>query len=309
MTKIKALYRWFTMRKRKFYFVVIIAATISDIYLFFRCCLWAENRSRLEIAIGVIAGVSAALCISWGVVLAKGMLLERFMASTLRKMRKIYFHGFKFYRYIDSDAILRLEEWLGVGICYELSALAMILMRNNRSARLCQGDYYDSTGQLKTGPAWVEVRAPLNGWIAIDFAWISPSICRRKDYYAYCNEDGNLIRRWICPHAKFWKIQFPKIILEAMQNEKTSCVLPELAGFCSSDQSYGFTDWIYKADSLRFSDGSDIVPYCLSDPGKPISTRILRDFVKRPQCKSPKAKSIRLARAMMRKNEARSPSK
>ncbi len=188
---------------------------------------------------------------------------------------------------------MRLEEWLEAGFCYELSAISMMLLKNYQTARLCHGDFRDKNGNLKTKHSWVEVMIPSGDWFVIDFAWMPQWICKRGDYYRRCHSYGALTCKWVCTYDDFWKIQFPNILYEAMKNSKTSSVLLELSGFCDPKDGYGFQKWIYEAKELRFSDGSYMIPCYKFHKNKPISGIIIRDFVKNPKRRSPKAKSLR----------------
>ena len=209
-----------------------------------------------------------------------------------------FLYCFKMIHYIDEDVFLRLEGWLGYGQCYELSALAMILLKNFKTAKLCRGDYYDGDGKFQTRHSWVEVKIPFNGWYVIDFAWLFPVFCKKRHYFSHYG-DGKLVLRWTCSHDEFWNIPFSNVVFKAMRNKKTSYVLLELFGFGNPDVGYEFQDWILEMAELRFLDGSMMIPF-ESYSGKPISTQIIRDFVKKSRRRSPKAKSIRSAWRVIR---------
>ena len=303
MNRIEKFHRWISRHERKVYICIVVVIVILDISLIVDYYFQTESSTTVAIITRIMAGVSTTLYAFGGLILFRKRKLERFFTSIFKESEDIYFHGFKFSRYLDTDAILRLEKWLGQGMCYELSALAMILMKDCKSAKLCRGDYYDKNGNFQTKHAWVEVRIPFNGWYVIDFAWIFPGFCRKSDYFRRNNDGGKLICKWTCTHDEFWSIHFSNVVREAMQNRKTSCVLLELSGFGGPENGYGFRDYIYEMENLKFSDGSVMLPHCRDDSDKPISSRIIRDFVKNPKRKDPKAKSIRLAKIGMHKYE------
>ena len=60
----------------------------------------------------------------------------------------------------------------------------------------------------------------------------------------------------------------------------------------------GFSEWCYSGRELRGTDGTFMIP--LYRGGKFISSRIIRDFVKNPKRRQPKARSIRIARILER---------
>lgn len=302
MVKIRRLQQWFLKYIIIIYSVTAAFLAVIDFYVAFQYCI-PNDTSKIAIVIKITALASSAVCIFVGFTLLRRILLGKFLFNLEQTSKEIYFHGYELKRYLDSSAIIRLENWLKAGLCYELSVLAMMLVKDNKSARICRGDFYDKDGKLKTKHAWVEVKVPLNGWFAIDLAWFSPCFGRRKDYFKRCNEDGKLIRKWVYPHDKFWGIQFSNVILEAIKCRETSCILLELTAFGGPEHGYGFMDWIQKIDKLRFSDGSIMLPHTRAEADRPISTRVIRDFVKKPTRRSPKSKSIRIAKKEIRAYE------
>lgn len=293
--------QWFLSNKKKISIITAILLAFTDIWLTIGYFYQREDANLLTIVTRIIACFFTGIWIAARIMWLKNSRLGKFLTAVYTDAEKLYFHGFKMNRYIDDDIFLRLEGWLGSGKCYELSVLAMILLKNFKTARLCRGDYYDKDGNLKTRHSWVEVKVPFNGWYVVDFAWLFPAFCKRRRYFSH-RSDGKLVRKWIRTYDEFWNVQFSNVVFEAMQNRKTSCVLLELSGFGNPDENYEFKDWILEAKELRYSDGSKMIPF-KNYSGKPISTRIIRDFVKNPKRKNPKAKSIRLTNQVIHKYE------
>ena len=305
MTKVKRLYQWVFTHEKEYSLIMATMIVLMDAYLIIEWrFLWIEGSSNIAIITRIMAGVGTALYVVSEIMLLKRAKFENFLQSISSEMETLYFHGFKLKRYfISSDAILRLQRWCGSGMCYELSVLAMILMKNHKSARLCRGDYYDENGNFRTRHAWVEVKIPLNGWVVVDFAWTFPGFSKKNYYFRHINNPGKLVCKWVCSYKEFWDVQFSNVVREAMQNKKTSCVLLELSGFGNPDNGYEFSEWVFDAKELKYSDGSVMIPFRRGDSDELISNRIIRDFVKNPKRKNPKAKSIRLAKIARHKYE------
>ena len=248
------------------------------------------------IALLIVGVILIIVCVAAAIMCLQDIQLKRFLSSTMSESQKIFFHGFSLTHYIVSDAFIRLESWLGSGLCYELSILAMILMKNNKTARLCRGDYVDKAGRLKTRHSWVEAKVPLNGWIVIDLACLSPIFCKRDQYYKYFDENGRLGCKWLCTYDEFWKTPFAKVIAEAVKKPETSNILSELAAFGSPECDYGFRGELIE-NSEPIPSGKKMPTHYRYGSKKPVSTEIIRDFVKNPRRKDPKTKSIRLAKA------------
>lgn len=205
---------------------------------------------------------------------------------------KLYFYGFKLQRYLESNAILRLENYLRASLCYELSALAMILLRSNKTAKMCRGDYLDDDGKLKTHHSWVEFEVPNEGWCVLDLAWFEPAIFKKDFYFQHCR---NLIPKWSCSYSEFWNIKLTNAVYQAMSQSSTSYIFAELSVFGNPKANgYGFKKYCKKEQKLIYTDGTYMWPRRFSS-GKVLSSRMIRDFVKNPKREQPKAKSIRLA--------------
>ena len=208
-------------------------------------------------------------------------------------MDQLYFHGFKVWRYLKDDAIMRLQEWLGAGMCYNMSTLAMLTLKHNKTARLCRGAYYDENGVFRTLHGWVEFRIPLCGWCVADFSWIHGGFAKKKVYFK--SVEGEMLKAiWSCSYKDFWDLPFSNVLYKSMQDRKTSCILAELAEFgLPIIEEDGFSEWCYSGQSLKRTDGTFMIPFHLGE--KLVSSRIMRDFVKNPKRHQPRAKSIRIA--------------
>ena len=85
-----------------------------------------------------------------------------------------------------------------------------------------------------------------------------------------------------------------------MKQCNTSYVLMELSAFGDPKaNSYKFRSHCYKEHDLVYSDGTYMLPHRFPS-GKVISSRIMRDFVKNPDRKAPKQRSVRLAEKALR---------
>lgn len=238
--------------------------------------------------------VYAILCAS----LIKSKIMKKYLTKIWQELDALYFHGFKIHRYLDNETFPRLQAWLGCGMCYEPSVLAMLVLRCNKTARLCRGDYWNRNGKLQTRHGWVEFRIPFCGWCVADFSWIHGGFARKKIYFRNM-DSGKLKVRWSCSYQDFWDLPFPNVLYKSMQNRGTSCVLAELNEFGSPIiEEDGFSEWCYSGRELRGTDGTFMIP--LYRGGKFISSRIIRDFVKNPKRRQPKARSIRIARILER---------
>lgn len=245
--------------------------------------------------ITIIVGAIISTLLFYTVILIEQLALQKFVAKIFKESENLYFHGMKLIHFLAPDTFYRLQEWLKSGLCYELSALVMLLLKNHRSARICHGACYDKDGNFFTTHAWVEVRILLN-WYVIDIAWMYPWIRKRRHYFR--DQDGTkLIRKWTNTYRAFWDIWLSNYLWNAIQDSKTSHILRALGLFCSYPDSrhYGFQKMLYELDETWKINTDCMAPYYHGKAAQLLSGGIIRDFAKNPKRKSPKAKSVRIA--------------
>ena len=242
-------------------------------------------------------------------------LSEMFTDSRERAARKyfdklaeehedLWFHGFKVTRYFENDAFFRFQKWLGGGICYEMAALMMILLKSNHSAVLYRGDY-SVDGKFRTHHSWVEFRIPFVGRYVADFAWANEFVSK-KEYFKDMVNGGNvkcsLVPRFKCAYDEFWAMPLPNILYEKMKSQGKSEILMTLVLFGdSSSDDYGFSKYATDTSSVLDEDTIDWIgefmePYYYGgESHRIISTGVLRDFAKKNSRKQPRARNIRKA--------------
>ena len=230
---------------------------------------------------------------------------EKFVNALSEEAKKLYFHGFRLNRYVNTCAFWRFQEWLGSGRCYAFSVLAMIMLRPNKTATLYRGDSYGKDGQLKTRHSWVEFKIPMNGWWVADFSWTNHGFMPKKEFFKAVNVDSERLEpKWSCSYDEFWGTPFVGAICEAMEDATTSNIFRKLAAFGNpGDEDYGFTEYCYSEEMLKYAICKQMIPYYDTSDEKFISSRIIRDFVKNPKREQPKARSIRLTRLVVHRYE------
>ena len=260
-----------------------------------------DNTISLPMATCIVISIICLVGLSLFMVydLARQVALFMFYHDIAEQSEKLYLHGFTLERYLFSNTFLRLEKWLGYAMCHELSPIAMIMLKNYKSARLCRGEYHLADGETLLH-SWVEVKVPLNGWYVFDFAWYYPAISRKKDMEkAHRLEKTEVEVIWSCSYKDFWSIKYSKSARNAMLKQDSSYILLSLMAYAPTEgERAGFTKCIYEHDQLLQTNLSYMPAYYhKGDPkNKPMSTEILHDFLKNPNRRQPRAKTIRLTK-------------
>ena len=216
------------------------------------------------------------------------------------ELGKTYFHGFALRKYIETGAFLRFCRFQKDGFCYQLSSLMMIALRNEPTAKLCRGNVYCKNGEFKTVHSWVELKIPFNGWYVIDASWLFPCFIKKRQYAKYMKR--KIEKKWECSHEDFWKLKFSEALHEATRSPETSMVLRELYAYGWPDD-FAFREEVFSAESLFSGANGTFMPPFIGPQNMLVSTGILRDFVKNPARKRPKARTIRCAYSLLREYE------
>ena len=250
----------------------------------------------------IVLAALATLYIVCGAIIAKTQFYRRYIIKLWQEMDQCYFHGLKFRRYVETFAFWRFQDWLGSGRCYAFSSLAMIVLKNNKTATLCRGNLYDKNGNFRTRHSWIEFKIPMNGWWVADLSWINECFCSKKEYLKVVNADGEKLElKWSCAYDEFWAMPIVEAFREAMNTQENSHIYRKLAVFGSPQAGeYGFTECCYSKEAAQHIACRHMMPYHDSNDDKYISSRIIRDFVKNPKRKQPKSRSVRLARFVIR---------
>lgn len=219
-----------------------------------------------------------------------------FFTELISESKTTYFCGFPLSSFLASNAFIRIEDWARTGLCYELSAIAMLLLKFNPTTRMCRG-FFERNGHLSRH-SWVEFKIPFNGWFVMDLAWLHPSIVRKKLYQEITKI--SLTKRWTCDYAEFWSLDLANILYDYLRDPKTSNVLMDLWCFGNPDQSFEFYQVCFQKN-LTFSDGGKGMSLYYVKESKPLSTQIVQDFVRRPSRRQPRSKTVRWMRSELKK--------
>ena len=234
------------------------------------------------------------------------LLKVKALNKTLRAMHETWFYGFRADRwFVETSAFQRFTEWYNEGFCFAMSALAMIILRDNPTARIVQG-HIEGVKNPNSGGlyrhAFVEFKLPWLGWCVMDLSWITPCIANRNAYYRTYSK---MVKDWTCSYEEFWKYDFSHDLYMATRRKETSDILDLLIWYGCSDGMAGFTKAVLENWSINEFDMEITAPFHYGNE-KLISGRILRDFVKNPKREQPKAKSLRRAAHLRKLYESKS---
>lgn len=282
------------------YFFALSTLIVIDIEILRRSYyrVLTAQESALALIASIVTGAYLLLLYKIIQKLSRRYALRKLM----KRAKQLYFHDYTLDQYLETDAIIRLEHWLNCGMCYQLSALAMILAKDFKTAKICRGDCYRKDGTWYTKHSWVEIKIPLNGWCVIDLAWLyySNQLITRETYFSANHLDGKrLTSRWECGYEEFWGIKFSQLLEQAMRNQKTSRILFELQAYGNPSDGYGFHKKLSKWNVIK----TDIMPpmQLSKAKNKPITNAIIKDFVQNPKRKIPKSEHVRRAQVANRR--------
>ncbi len=288
-----------TFERNYTYLTCLIVILSTDIlFIVLLIAGQAKKYPVLFITACIMSGLATAVVVRSALSRLKMFHIHKLRTTILKRADELYFYEFKLRRYLEMDALRRFQIYLGYGMCRELSILAMILAKDYKSARLCQGEYH--TKNHSTKHAWVEVKIPFAGWIVLDLSLINEVITKQS----YRELFEQLTCEWTCSYEEFWEITFLEPFLKAMGKPETSYILPEMTVFNTEMDENGIGKYAYTLNTLYFDYSQEKkAPAYRSIRGKPISTQIIQDFLDNPKCDKPKKESILAAEEEIRQNE------
>lgn len=280
--------------------IVVLSVTWVVLYLFY---FWHDAGKSLAMDTLVIIGsiCMAVLCGMNITALAKNIIsgdVDDFMLESAN----YFFHGLDLARYVVNGSFKRMGEWAKDNFSYEAAAIAMIILKDNKSAILHHGIYKgerNSKLHIMDRHAWVEFRIGLRLYVA-DLT-TDRVIYSRREYFGEDGPGEGLVSKWRCNYDDFWVLAFTSAVRDAMLMPETSYVMKELSGFGSPIMSMpGFEKWVARVDDLYFSDGTYMRPYVREHVV--LTSEIIRDFGKKHNRQQPKSKSLRRAKREIRKS-------
>ena len=214
------------------------------------------------------------------------------LIRSLDEMDDLYFCGIGFLDYLAVNGLFRFQQWLGFGLCSEMSVLSMLLLKHIQTTKLCQGTYYDLDGSKKDFHCWVEFSLEGHEYVA-DFTWNNLGltwIASKDDEYdpdtiyiresedtIHLKDGGKLVVDWSISHDEFWEYELSKQLYEKMQAAKTSYVFNDLVMYAAPETQKGFIiDKTWRSEL----DGRIMIPYYRC--GRPMSAVIIKYFVGHP---------------------------
>ena len=227
--------------------------------------------------------------------------LERYLKEL--EGENLYFVGLPFIKYVSTQAFIRLEKWLGFGLCQELAALAMIALRNNPTSRLCRGVFVNANGEEGGRHYWVEFNLDEFEYV-LDLAWSregfecitgpddeveAPHLIRKnKNELVFSDSCNELRLKWALSFEEFWRFELPDQLYAYMHKKETSYIFNELDYFALLE------DITIDEHHRSCSDGKHMMPKMIHN--KPISIRIIKSFVENSEQERPDDELVEKAR-------------
>ena len=239
---------------------------------------------------------------------ATGMLLGKlygrvFMRRLARKNVELgceaFLNGFEVWRYEQNGTFTRIGHYIGHGLCYEASALLMLVWRDFKKTRYVFGRAYSSSCHEWVQHAWMEVKA-YGIWWVFDCTWMYPvhpvpRLLHRLHDKAFSVRNIS--------HKKFFNYEVSTKMAEMIRDPATSYFFHDLCCFRRSsegDRRQMIMEFYDSVDFIPNGKRPNVLLVGIFKKGRPITQRIIREFVTRDQRKVPKKHSFRKAVALER---------
>lgn len=222
--------------------------------------------------------------------------LEFFVLRSLaRSMKALHLEKLTVYDFFDREVFRRMAFYIGHGSCYEAAAMTMFALKGNRKSRYCIIQGRNKELSQHTQHAFVEFRK-FGIWWAFDPLWHAFPLMTRLEH--------NLRTRTrytrIVSYDEFWSLTPSKVLYPLMESAETSHVFLDLAGYhCLGDGDTTFLFEKLEPDVFAMRGGKAQNLFFLDVYGedRPISWRILREYLYHPRRVYPKRRTYRRALA------------
>lgn len=177
--------------------------------------------------------------------------------------RRLYFCGYPLLDVFDENLIGNLNEFAGRSFCYELAALAMIIMRDYENTKIVHAmvtRVNEATGEVERGKhAYVECG---DGMAIIDLAWFTPMPLPKAVWRQFFEGPEEVF--WEYSYSEFWSNLVSLTLERKLINRATSHLFSELGYYnpigidLQKKMMELLPDKGYELEPYRLDDGSEI---------------------------------------------------
>ncbi|MBR2543095.1 hypothetical protein IKF03_00605 [Candidatus Saccharibacteria bacterium] len=217
-------------------------------------------------------------------------LIHSLIVLNVELCLKHYLNGFRVWEFYHNEAISRLGEYLKHGLCYESTALLMLVWKDFRKTRIAFLDCYSGYEKRRVDHAWFEFKR-YGIWWVIDSTWCK-AIPLPRAFYATMVR-ARYVR--IIDHEEFWRPKFVADFYEHLKTPENSYLFFELVLFRRMVE-HGVSMYHEHRDVKNLlADGENPTWSMMGIYGNehPISQQMLREYIARPKRKRPKERTIR----------------
>lgn len=215
------------------------------------------------------------------------------------QLEKVYFYGHPLNRVIGCQFFIRYRKFVDIGFCAAASALVMLALKENPTARIVRGRWRSEHGKT-VYHSWVEFR--FHGvWLVFDPCWLNGSPCLPR--YRYHLPWSTRILS-VCKHKEFWSLPVSQQFYEKLQKPETSNLLYELFvtyGWRNGSEGDSITKCVEGVQLGDDAGSKTSLGVTIYHNDWILSKRIFNEFMAKPACKQPKAHTVRKYKAKRKK--------
>ena len=247
------------------------------------------------------------IILAFGLSIAWVRIFAKILDEISSNGESMYLCGYPAWKFFESNFFSRLGHgYIGHGLCYEASALVMMLLRNSFQTQLVFGRCYSDHADKMVDHAWVEVKY-LGIWWVIDSVWYALPIPTPRLVYRFTNA---AIYDRVIPNKELWSKGVSRIFYEKLKNPETSYLLHNLVFFRrATEEDKGrammvMEQWEPFDDDFKEMGSRDYVtvPDAFSRT-KLVTLRVINEYMADQTRMQPKKHTVRKAQWLMRQIE------
>lgn len=253
------------------------------------------SRSGVAFGFLVFSGVLLVLAILFFVYMHP--LSFKLGVKNIRLGQETYLNGYPIWWYESYGTFSRIGHYIGRGLCYEMGALLMMVWKDHKKTRLLFCEIYDPGSGEWMDHCLMEIFA-FGIWWVMDATWRYPVIPMPSICYFTLNK---VETTRIISHEEFFSHDIVNQMARMIQCPVTSYLFNDLAIFAkcynSSEDLMIFEK--YQIDKLVHRGNEAVIALSgIFNRNRPVTQRIILEFLTHNERKSPKRRTFRRARRL-----------
>lgn len=254
-----------------------------------------DTITLIKFLVAAVAGVLTGISICHLCHLYWRTFMPRLGVKNVELGCETFLNGYQVWRWERDWTFTRIGRYIGHGLCYEASALLMLVWKDYKKTRYVFGRAYSTSEKGRVDHSWMEVKA-YGIWWVFDTTWIHPThpIPRLLHHLEHRVFPVRKIS-----HREFFSHETARNMAEMIKDPKTSYLFHDLCLFRRSKNTRKMILEVYHDEKFTpRGECSNPLLVAIFKDGRPITQRVISEFIVHKNRELPKRRTWRKARVL-----------